>query len=59
MSLRPIGTIAIPKAEGNEFDHAAFNVKNGRFSSRAPRDYHRTLLVPSGIINGKFQVRLA
>jgi hypothetical protein len=28
MSLKTIGTIAIPNAEGSEFDHAAFDPKS-------------------------------
>src|SRR3954454_11244627 len=39
MSLKTIGTIAIPNAEGSEFDHAAFDAKSRRvFIAHTARD---------------------
>ena len=39
MSLKAIGTIAIPNAEGSEFDHAAFDAKSRRvFIAHTARD---------------------
>src|SRR5258708_40263557 len=39
MPLKTIGTIAIPKAAGSEFDHAAFDVKSRRvFIAHTARD---------------------
>src|SRR5256884_9051088 len=39
MSLKTIGTIAIPNAEGSEFDHAAFDPKSRRvFIAHTARD---------------------
>ena len=39
MSLKTIGTIAIPKAEGSEFDHAAFDPRSRRvFIAHTARD---------------------
>src|SRR3954466_12541237 len=39
MSLKTIGTIAIPNAEGSEFDHAAFDPKSRRvFVAHTGRD---------------------
>jgi hypothetical protein len=39
MSLKTIGTIAIPNAEGSEFDHAAFDPKSRRvFVAHTARD---------------------
>src|ERR1700680_1689861 len=39
MSLKTIGTIAIPNAEGGELDHAAFDAKTRRvFISHTTRD---------------------
>ena len=39
MSLKTIGTIAIPDAEGSEFDHAAFDPKSRRvFIAHTARD---------------------
>jgi hypothetical protein len=39
MSLKTIGTIAIPNAEGSEFDHAAFDPQSRRvFVAHTARD---------------------
>src|SRR3982750_188679 len=39
MSLKTIGTIAIPNAEGSEFDHAAFDANSRRvFIAHTARD---------------------
>jgi hypothetical protein len=39
MSLKTIGTIAIPHAAGSEFDHAAFDPKSRRvFIAHTARD---------------------
>src|SRR5438309_10452264 len=39
MSLKTIGTISIPNAEGSEFDHAAFDPKSRRvFIAHTARD---------------------
>jgi hypothetical protein len=39
MSLKTVGTIAIPNAEGSEFDHAAFDPKCRRvFVAHTARD---------------------
>src|SRR3954462_7672225 len=39
MSLKTIGTIAIPNAEGSEFDHAAFDPKSrGVFIAHTARN---------------------
>ena len=40
MSLKTIGTIAIPHAAGSEFDHAAFDPKSRRvFIAHTARDW--------------------